>query len=100
MTHGNRIKQRILVAGLAIKWPDVSARAIGRELHLTHSAVLYHFGTSEALASAIAKFAVDTEASKVIVQLLATNHPAIEAMETELRYKYAKLSVERHNSIE
>jgi AcrR family transcriptional regulator len=89
MTHGNRKRNEILVAGLAM-WPNVSARAIGRAVHLSHSAVLYHFKNSDDLAMSIARYAIETDASKVIVQLLASDHPAVSDMSPELRRRYFK----------
>lgn len=89
MTHSKKKKHQILVAGLAM-WPDVSARAIGRAINLSHSAVLYHFGNSEALAMAIARYAIEVEASKVVVQLLASDHPSVAGMDVELRQQYLK----------
>lgn len=87
--HSKRKRQEILIAGLAM-WPNVSARAIGRAVNLSHSAVLYHFHNSEILAMEIAKYAIETEASKVIVQLLASDHPSVEDMPVDMRQKYLR----------
>lgn len=74
--HGERTKQAILDAGLAL-WPNVSARGIGKRLGMTHPACLYHFGTSAALKDAIAREAVRIGRADVIRQLIVTGHPAV-----------------------
>lgn len=80
-------RERILKAGLDL-WPNVTAREIGRALEISHSAVLYYY-KGDGLKDAVAKYAVETGNSKIIVQLLAVGHSAVKGMETELRHKYA-----------
>lgn len=90
-THGDRTKAAILSTGLAL-WRDdsrlVSARGIGAVLGLTHSAILYHFGTSEALRDAIADEAVRTGCTIVVPQLIATKHPSVADMPQRDRARY------------
>ena len=87
MTHSDEIKLRILQTGLQL-WPYATARAIGRELNLSHSAILYHFGNSDLLQQDVARYAIATQNSKVIVQLLATGHPAIKDMKPADKKRY------------
>lgn len=87
--HGDKIKDKILNAGLKL-WPDVSARGIGRELKLTHSAVLYHFGNSKALGEAVASHAVAMGKSAVIVELIAQRHKSVAAMPDKERQRHLK----------
>ncbi len=81
MKHGDKIKNAILDEGCKI-WADdvskLSARAIGKKVGLTHSAILYHFGTFEKLKFAIAKHAVVNEVETVVRQLKAIDHPALQ----------------------
>lgn len=85
--HGDKIKEKILNTGLKC-WPDVSARRIGREMKLTHSAVLYHFGNSKALAEAVAVHAVAMGKSAVIVELIAQRHKSVATMPDKERQRH------------
>lgn len=85
--HGEDIKARILKIGLTL-WPNVSAREIGRQMDMSHSAVLYHFNDAAGLNNAIAKYAVETGNSKIIIQLLAVGHPVISQMDDALRHRH------------
>ena len=87
MKHSDEVKRRILETGVQL-WPYATARAIGRELDLSHSAILYHFGNSELLALDVARYAVHTGNAKVILQLLANDHPAVRDMTPRERRKY------------
>jgi AcrR family transcriptional regulator len=87
MTHSDQVKQQILETGVKL-WPYATARAIGRELDLSHSAILYHFGSSDLLQMDVARYAVHTGNAKVIVQLLASAHPAVAGMKPSERKKY------------
>jgi len=87
MTHSDEVKKRILETGVQL-WPYATARAIGRELDLSHSAILYHFGSSDLLQLDVARYAVAKGDSKVIVQLLASGHPAVAEMTPRERKKY------------
>lgn len=75
MKHGERRKAQILEAGLQL-WPDVSARSIAKAVGLTHSAVLYHFTSSDALKLAIAAHAVYVQCKRVVPMLIVGQHPA------------------------
>lgn len=89
MTHGDKVKSVILDTGVKM-WPNVSARAIGRELSMTHSAVLYHFGDIEALKNAVATRAVELKESAIIVELIAQKHPSIADMTDAERQRHMK----------
>jgi AcrR family transcriptional regulator len=82
VTHGETVRARILDTGLAM-WRDretVSARGIGQRLGVTHSAVLYHYGSSRALKDAIAAHAVRSGDGAVIADLIVSGHAAIADM--------------------
>ncbi len=87
MAHSDEVKKRILETGVQL-WPYATARAIGRELDLSHSAILYHFGSSDLLQLDVARYAVHVGNAKVIVQLLASAHPAVAEMSPRERKKY------------
>lgn len=74
------MKQDILAIGVRL-WAagiEPSARRIAAEAGLAgHAAVLYHFTTSSRLRDAVARHAVDTGDSRVIVRLIAEKHPAV-----------------------
>ena len=90
-THGKRTKAAILATGLTL-WRDdprsVSARGIGSALGLTHSAVLYHFGSSDGLRDAIAAEAVRMGCGVIVPQLIASRHPAVADMAAPDRARY------------
>ena len=90
-SHGARIKAAIIAAGLDLWRSDpatVSARKIGHVLHMTHSAVLYHFGNAEALKAAIAHEAVQAGDLVIVPQLIAARHPATAGIAPEDRARY------------
>lgn len=91
LSHGERKRASILATGIAL-WRDdpakVSARRIGAQLGMTHSAVLYHFGNVEALRSAIAVEAVRVRDDVIIPQLIASRHPAAAALSATERRRY------------
>lgn len=87
MTHGDEIKARILKAGLEL-WPNVTARAIGRHLNMSHTAILYHFGSAELLQLDVARYAVAEGDASVVVQLIASGHPAAQALKPAERKRY------------
>lgn len=74
-------KNRILEAGIAL-WLEnpkkVNATCIAKAIGLTHGAVLYHFPNG--VKNAVAEYAVLIHESRVIVQLIASNHPAVQGM--------------------
>lgn len=82
-THGERTKAAIIAAGLQL-WREraghVTARRIGAALDMTHSAILYHFGTSEGLKAAIAAEAVKIGDVVIVPQLIVANHPAASTL--------------------
>lgn len=87
------IKQNIIDAGLNLMRHGVepSARRIAIELNLAgHAAVLYHFATSKRLYDAIAVHAVEKGESRVIVQLIAIKHPAVNNMPDAERVKHLR----------
>jgi hypothetical protein len=91
MKHGDKVKQKILDAGLTI-WPDVSPSAVARAADLnSHAAVLYHFPRPK-LKDAIAAHAVKSGCSKVIVHLISIGHKAVKDMTTAERNKHFKLA--------
>jgi AcrR family transcriptional regulator len=89
MTHGERQRQRILDAGVAL-WAErgrvPTARQIAARLDFAnHSAVYYHFGTAEKLNDALAARAVQSGNSRVIVQLIGMGHTAVSALSETVR---------------
>ncbi len=86
-SHGARIKGAILSAGLAL-WPHVTARAVGARVGLTHSAVLYHFGTTDDLRAAVAAEAVRLGHAGIVPQLITANDPAAAGISPERRREY------------
>lgn len=75
-THGDKTREKILNAGVKI-WPEMSLSKIGRETGLTHAAISYHFPL-EQLRDRVAEHAVAIGESRVIVQLIAEKHPAVD----------------------
>ena len=90
MKHGDKMKQNILNAGLVL-WRQnpihVTARNVGDAVGLRHSTVLHHF--KGRLRDAVAEHAVAAGDSKIIMQLMATNHPAVAGLSEEDRAKHA-----------
>jgi AcrR family transcriptional regulator len=92
-SHGERVKARILEMGVRLWRVDpsyVSARRIGIELGMTHSAVLYHFGHSAAMVDAIAAHAVERGESRVIVSLIGMQHKAVASMSDAARLQHMR----------
>lgn len=81
---GKQTKEEILKAGLEL-WPDVTPSAIAAKLGITHVIVLYHFSN---VKEAVAQYAVDNDCSKVIVQMLATNHKLVKDMPAAERLRH------------
>lgn len=81
------IKTKILNVGMRF-WPVVNARAIGREIGIAHTNVLYHFGDVEGLRNAIANEAVRVKNSKVIAQLIIERHSAVANMDEHERKRH------------
>lgn len=83
MKHGDKVKIKILQAGLQqwrVSYRNVTARNIAKTLGLTHAAVLYHF--PEGVEQAVAKYAVEQKDKTVIRQLITSNHPAVSEFST------------------
>lgn len=83
MTAGERQRDRIMHAGCAI-WqinPEgVTCRAVARAAGINHATILYHYETTEAFKDALADYAVQRGISRIIAQLIATNHPAVSRL--------------------
>lgn len=88
LSKGEETKLVMLAAGVKL-WPNVTARAIARKIGLTHSAVAYHF--KDDLLDQVAAHAVVTGNSKVITQLIATNHKAVRKLSLAERMKHLKV---------
>ena len=81
---GEQTKEEILKAGLEL-WPDVTPSTIAAKLGITHATVLYHFPN---VKEAVAQYAVETDCSPVIVQMLATNHKLVRDMTAAERLRH------------
>ena len=81
---GKQTKEEILKAGLEL-WPDVTPSTIAAKLGITHAIVLYHFPN---VKEAVAQYAVDNDCSKVIIQMLATNHKLVKDMPAAERLRH------------
>lgn len=89
MKHGDKIREKILNAGVEI-WPDVTPSNIAKIAKLkSHSVVLYHFKSDE-LKNAVAEHAVNIGNSRVIVQLIAMKHKAVKKLNVRERNKHFK----------
>lgn len=91
MTHGDRRKAQILDAGLQLWRQDasnVTARSIGKLLGLTHTAILYHYGSSNALKDSVANHAVAVRDAIVVPMLIASRHPAVAQMAEAEKVQY------------
>jgi len=90
-SHGERTRAGIIAAGLAL-WREtsanVSARAIGKATGLTHSAVLYHYGTSDALKDAIAREAVRIGDPVIVPDLIVSKNAAAASISDEDRRRF------------
>lgn len=90
-SHGARIKAAIIATGLDLWRADpatVSARRIGHKLGLTHSAILYHFGTADALKDAVAAEAVRIGDKAIVPQLITARHPAVAFLDDATKAAY------------
>lgn len=84
LKQGEQTKEAILKAGLEL-WPNVTPSTIATKLGITHATVLYHFSN---VKEAVAQYAVDNDCSKVIVQMLATNHKLVRDMPVKERLRH------------
>ena len=82
--QGKRTRELILESGLKL-WPNVTPSAIAADLGITHATVLYHF---ENVKEAVAQYALDTDCSRVIVQMLASNHKLTKDMSGSERLRH------------
>lgn len=82
--QGENTRTRILESGLKL-WPDVTASAIATKLGISHATVLYHFPD---IKEAVAQYALDSNCSKVIVQMLASNHKLTRNMSGSERLRH------------
>lgn len=73
------MKNEILKAGLKL-WPNVTASSVAKALNVTHAAVIYHFPD---VHTAVAEYAIKTRYLPVVVQLIASGHPACTVMSDE-----------------
>ena len=82
-------KENILNIGVEM-WLEnpmsVNAHAIARKMGMTHGAILYHF--PESVRDSVAAYAVQTDNSKIIVQLIASSHKAVDKFSAKERMKY------------
>ena len=84
LKQGEETREAILKAGLEL-WPDVTPSTIANKLNITHATILYHFPN---VKEAVAQYAVDNDCSKVIVQMLATNHKLVKDMPASERLRH------------
>lgn len=82
--QGEKTRELILQTGLKL-WPDVTASAIATKLGISHATVLYHFPD---VKEAVAQYALDSKCSKVIVQMLASNHKLTRNMSGSERLRH------------
>lgn len=82
--QGEKTRELILQTGLKL-WPDVTPSSIATELGITHATVIYHFPD---IKEAVAQYALDTDCSQVIVQMLATNHKLTRNMSGSERLRH------------
>lgn len=88
MSRSEQVKLAILQAGVALWRQDasrVTARGIGQMLGMTHAGCLHHFKSSARLKDAVAKYAVLTRDPIVVPQLIVARHPAVEALDPDVR---------------
>ena len=82
--QGENTRTRILETGLKL-WPDVTPSSIANAMGITHATVLYHFSD---IKEAVAQYALDTDCSRVIVQMLASNHRLVKDMKGSERLRH------------
>ena len=82
--QGENTRIRILESGLKL-WPDVTPSTIAADLGITHSTVIHHF---ENVKDAVAQYALDTDCSLVVVQMIASNHKLVRNMKGSERLRH------------
>lgn len=85
ISKSEKTKKKILEAGLKL-YPDITARAIAREVEITHPLVSHYFG--ESIKDAVAEYAVKVGNSRVIAQLIAVKHKAIKKLSAAERKRH------------
>ena len=92
--RGDRTKSKILAAGLEM-WLEnpnsVSANGIGNRIGMKHASILYHFPYG--VKDAVAEHAVNVGNSRVIAQLIVSEHPAVKNLSASDRMKHLKASI-------
>jgi len=79
-------RERILKAGLEL-WPDITQPAIADKVGITRQGVNHYFPV-DVLKNAIAEYAIETECSHVIVQLMAAKDPIIDKISSADRIRH------------
>lgn len=83
-SHGARIRDAIILAGLAL-WREggassVTAGRIGTRVQLSRQAVLYHYGSADALREAVGRAAIERHDADVVRQMITARHPLCDGM--------------------
>lgn len=91
MEKGDILRKKILETGLKL-WPNVNTCKIATKLGISHPNVSYYFGRK--LKDAVAQYAVESGNSKVIAQLILTNHKAVKDMSDKERRQHMKAAVD------
>lgn len=86
----DRLTKEAAVAAGLILWRErgadaVTTTAVGRACGVTHAALYPLFGSAEQLRQAVAEEAVRLSDPRIVAQLIATRHPAVEGMAPEAR---------------
>lgn len=84
---GDRAREKILDAALQI-WPNVTITAVAERCRMTPAAIFYHFPGRSALRAAAVQHAIESDCSRVIVQLIASKDPAISKMSAKDRIRH------------
>lgn len=84
--QGEKTREAILKTGLTL-WPNVTPTSIANALGINHGTVLHHFDN---VKRAVAEYALETDCSPVIVQMLASNNPLVKDMPAEERLRHFK----------
>lgn len=91
MKKGDELRKKILETGLKL-WPSVSTCKIAEKIGISHPNVSYYFGAG--LKDAVAEYAVETGASRVIAQLILTKHKAVKNLTASDRKKHMAAAVD------
>ena len=89
MTERNRAKREAILSAGMVMWQDGMRPTCGQiatKIGLKkHSNVAYYYPTAFKLEWAIAKYAIAHSNSRLIVQLIATDHPAVASLSDDER---------------